>query len=505
MTMRRFFEVHRISHELISTIHWIEVSEHAIPELHRGKYLKRKTAVDLYLNTSLSIPEITQQTGVIRQELHRYLLRCVQLDENGQPWGYRALLPQKNIVGYTRKQAADGEEQWAGAFQQLLRKYPKIKEVIDEAYLGKSKNKPIDRQISKNQLHKKFIQECKATGISLAEYPFNTRYLAKRSLEQYVQSLELQRSAEAIWRYGDDAARHMYRTGRGTKNRSPIVPCYRTVQFDGHKVDGEFTIIFTTPDGTRHVEVMHRLWYLAVLDVGSRSVLGYHVSFNREYNSEDVLHTFKNAIIPWTPRTFITPGLQYPEIGGFPSAIPETHWAVWAELMMDNAKANISQVVRDRLTSVIGCAVNLGPVSAPEVRGILERTFRTIEEEGPHRFSNTTGSNPSDPRRRDPSGQAIKFEITYEHLLDIIEIATYVYNGELHKGLFHLSPLDVVKQHVIQEKNIRVLPEEKRMHIEDVLIEATRTVQGNLKKAKDPTFNLKGQSIVTMYYPTVIP
>lgn len=486
MTMRRFFQIHRIPLELTIIDRWAVIPENAVPDFHREKYLKRKTAVELYINTSMSISEITQQTGIGRQELHRHVLRCVQLDDSGQPWGYRALIPRKNINGYTRQQAPDSESQWAGAFRQLLDKYPQIQAAIDKEYLGKNKNKAMDSIITPKELHRKFISACKSAGITLLEYPFNTQYLAKRSLERYVRELELQRSSEAVSRYGDDASRQMFRTGRGDKNRSSIIPCYRTVQFDGHRVDGEFAIIFTTPDGTEHVEVLHRLWYLALLDVGSRSILGWHVSFNREYTSEDVLHTLQKAILPWTPRTFTTPELQYPDIGGFPGAIPETHWAVWSELMMDNGKANISHVVMNRLTSVVGCAVNLGPVSTPELRGILERTFRSIEEDGPHRFSNTTGGNPADPRRKDPSGHAIRFKITYEHLLDILEIATYVYNGMPHEGLFHLSPLDVIQQHVMREKNIRVLPEEKRMYVEDVLIEATRTVQGSLKKGKRP-------------------
>lgn len=493
MTMRRLFETHRVPFELTITERWQTIPDNAIPESDRELYLKRKTAVDLYLNTTTSIPEITQHTSIVRQELHRFVLRCVQLDEDGQPWGYRALIPRVHINGYTRRQEPDGPDQFAGAFKQLLDKYPEIKKEIDEAYLGKNKNKPMDRVISLKQLHKKFIDACKLARIGLTEYPFNTRYLAKRSLERYARELELQRAAEAVWRHGEDASRHMHRTGQGSKNRTTVTPSYRTVQFDGHKIDGEFTIIFTTPRGDQQIEVMHRLWYLAVLDVGSRSILGYHISFNREYNSEDVLHTFKNAIVPWTPRAFATPGLTYPKIGGFPSSVAsETQWAVWAELMMDNGKANTSAIVMDRLTSTIGCAVNLGPVATPELRGILERTFRTIEEDGTHRFSNTTGSSPDDPRRKDPSGQAIKFEITYEHLLDIVEIATYVYNGKPHDALFHLSPLDVIKQHVMREENIRVLPEEKRMYVDEVLIEATRKVQGKLKEGRRPYIQFEG-------------
>ncbi|MDN4079348.1 hypothetical protein QYF52_15475 [Paenibacillus polymyxa] len=46
---------------------------------------------------------------------------------------------------------------------------------------------------------------------------------------------------------------------------------------------------------------------------------------------------------------------------------------------MDNGRANLANLVKDRLQQIVGCTVNFGPVSAPELRGIIERLFRTLE------------------------------------------------------------------------------------------------------------------------------
>lgn len=89
-------------------------------------------------------------------------------------------------------------------------------------------------------------------------------------------------------------------------------------------------------------------------------------------------------------------------------------------------------MVKDRLENLIGCFMNLGPVALPMRRGIIERFFKTLEENGFHRLPNTTGSEPKDPRRKDPEQQAIQLNITYEHLKQLIDVLISNYNGTPH-------------------------------------------------------------------------
>ena len=82
--------------------------------------------------------------------------------------------------------------------------------------------------------------------------------------------------------------------------------------------------------------------------------------------------------------------------------IEQAKWAVWDEFLVDNGQANLATIVKKTITEKVGAHMNPGPVEMPERRGIIERFFRKLEENGFHRFPNTTGSNPEDPRWQEP-------------------------------------------------------------------------------------------------------
>src|SRR5699024_7573883 len=118
-------------------------------------------------------------------------------------------------------------------------------------------------------------------------------------------------------------------------------------------------VAFQTPEGDEIVKTMYRIWILVIIDVATRAILGHHLCLNKEYSSNDVLHCIRNAVVPWEPQPLTIPGLTYADSGDFPShALQEAKWGLWDELLYDNAKANLSHIVRDRLTQVVGCAVN---------------------------------------------------------------------------------------------------------------------------------------------------
>ena len=100
-------------------------------------------------------------------------------------------------------------------------------------------------------------------------------------------------------------------------------------------------------------------------------------------------------MVPWRPKTLTIPGIKVFSSGNFRSGlIEEAKWGLWDEFLYDNAKANLSNIVRDRLTQIVGSSVNAGPVGVPERRGIIERFFRTLEESSYHQLPSATGSHP---------------------------------------------------------------------------------------------------------------
>ncbi|CAI9396706.1 hypothetical protein ACTQ5K_23905 [Niallia sp. Sow4_A1] len=325
------------------------------------------------------------------------------------------------------------------------------------------------------------------------EYPFNTSSLAIKSLERYVKSLSKTYFVEVANRNGEQAAMVAKNTGIGNKNNPMIIRPLERVEFDGHRIDTSIAIIFNTPEGDEIIEVMNRIWILSIVDVATRAILGYHLCLNKEYSAHDVLMCIRNAIFPWKRKSLTIEGLNYSERANFPSnLIPEASFGLWDEFCYDNAKANIAKNVKEKLVDLIGCSINLGPVAIPVRRPIIERFFRTLEQNGFHRLPSTTGSNPKDPKRNNSEENAIKYRITAQHLEELTDVLIAEYNDSPHEGNSNLSPLEVFEQRVARGMTILQLPEEKRNEIAFFSLTVTRRVNGSEKNGRRPFVNYEG-------------
>jgi transposase InsO family protein len=240
--------------------------------------------------------------------------------------------------------------------------------------------------------------------------------------------------------------------------------------------------------------LLHRLWLLIVIDVYTRAILGYYVSLNLEYKSDDVLLCIKNALTPWKPRTLTIPGLEYATGAGLPSGvIPQLVWVTFEEFSYDNAKANLAGNVVKKIASVAGCAINPGPVESPERRAIIERWFETIEEATGHRVPSTTGSYPQDPRRTNPDAAAEEFEIGLDHVYELMDLVIARYNATPHSGIGYKAPLELMAQFAADEQSLmNKIPEDKRNKLGLLDVEFKRTVRGNIKEGRRPYINCEG-------------
>lgn len=492
MTKRRLIEGEQYTDEELNVFEWPIVLLDNLSAKDQQTYSLRQCAIQQYLSGSVLVDQITKETGIHPKTLRRLVRRCLSKDPEGRIWGYRALIPHKNLAQYERKSLSKETTNFTGAFQYLLEKYPAIKDTIYSAYLRKHKHNVSEPVIRIKHLHKKFIDACREVGLTSTDYPFNTTTQAKRSLERYIKTLEHQHFNRAAKRYGEEASQLARSTGIPTTS-SVIIRPFERVQFDGHRIDAIFAIVYQTPEGDEIVEVMDRIWLLVIIDVATRVVIGYHLSLNKEYSASDVLQCIRNAVIPKKRVTLTIPGLKYRNEGGYASIeCPRTEWALWDELLYDNGKSNLANVVNTRLTQIVGCAVNAGPVALPVRRGYIERFFGTLEENGFHRLPNTTGSHLKDPRRRTPEAEAIKYRITFDHLIQLTDVLISDYNGTPHEGVNNLSPLEVLKQRLDKGYIPRVMPEEKRSDVNFLALHAQRTVKGSVKEGRRPFINYEG-------------
>jgi putative transposase len=496
---RKIFEDLDIEEQLLDISKWPQVIIENLDDDDRNIYLSRKLAIDLLITTEKKISEIELQAGIHRSEIYRFLRRCLEKDEFEQIKGYRALIPYKRLKEYNRNRfpmnSEDESDNFTGAFSLLLEIYPSLKDLIIDSYLNRKSNKYKinDPVLNIKNLHKKFIDECRILGIKMNEYPFNTKTLAKKSLERYVKSLAKTYFVEVARRNGEQAAMVAKNTGIRNKNNPMIIRPLERVEFDGHRIDTSIAIIFTTPEGDEIIEVMNRIWILSIVDVATRAILGYHLCLNKEYSSHDVLMCIRNAVFPWKKKSLTINGLNYSEKANFPSSlISEACFGLWDEFCYDNAKANVAKNVKEKLVELIGCSINMGPVAVPVRRPIIERFFRTLEQNGFHRLPSTTGSNPLDPKRKNSEENAIKYRITAEHIEELTDVLIAEYNATPHEGNNNLSPLEVFEQRVARGMTILQLPEEKRNEIAFFSLKVTRRVNGSEKEGRRPFIYYEG-------------
>jgi hypothetical protein len=84
------------THDITS---WLEGDISQLVLRDRTRYWKRKSAIEDYFKTNQSVEEISLRHRISSKEpLEELVKRCFMLHEDGQPWGFRALVPGAQVV-----------------------------------------------------------------------------------------------------------------------------------------------------------------------------------------------------------------------------------------------------------------------------------------------------------------------------------------------------------------------------------------------------------------------
>ncbi|MFS0672581.1 MULTISPECIES: hypothetical protein [Ornithinibacillus] len=498
---KRLLDQPNIPNEYLNRTTWPTVNENILLDNEKKEiFIKRKKAIDMYIDNEKTINEICKITNINQTDLYRLLKRCLEIDNTGQPFGYRALIPNFRVKRYTREENIDGffndeEKKLTGAFMKFLRKFPDIEDEINEMVFKKKKNNPTTNIPLGKDLHRKFVNICKMHPLidfNKGDYPSNTEDFGKRSFYRYIRQLKINNPHKSINAYGKDSEVLLRTTGEGDKSNNIIRP-FQRVEFDGHKIDTSIAIKYTSPEGDEITDVMERIWLLAIVDCGTSCILGATLVLNKEYSASDVLTCIKTSILPKSPIELMIPGLKYPEYGGFPSdIIPETQYAVWDEMLFDNAKANIAKIVKSKLKKIVGCQVNTGPVGTPTRRPLIEKFFHLLEINGFQKLTTTTGSNLKDSKRQNPEEKAVKYEVTSDEIEQLLEVLITERNGTPLQSLNGLTPLEAMQQRINRKMPYRKLDEEYRDGYEFHTIEIERVIRGSLKNGRRPHITYMG-------------
>lgn len=461
---------------------WKAVEVDLLSDKVKRAFLTRRTAIDLLIEGKLSIKEIEDIKGLKRQSIYRLIRRCILIHPDGDLYGYRALIPYSRIHNSIRINSIAG----------VLNSFPKVKEEIDSLILGKKghPNIPKEKAISFLYIHKKFLNRCKKYGVSENEFPFTLKDNGLKSFQNYANRLLDNHFEQSVSRINDDAVKISIMTSKTSDSRKQPTDPFERVEFDGHKIDAYFTVGYKMNNGETTNTEISRIWILVVIDVVTRCILGYYVTLNPEYNSDDVIKTICNGLKKWEPKKITIPGINYAKGDGFPSTSNvESKDIRWQELYLDNGMANKSNRVKDFVVNKLHINYCLGPVGNPIRRPTVERFFKRLETELFHRLPSTTGSNPNDIKRQDPIGNAVKYDIKITEIEQLIDVWIAHYNNSPHKGLQNRTPLQVLKEH-IDSGSLFSKYSEKELD-ELLLMSTTRNISGSNEKGIRPYINFE--------------
>lgn len=162
MSRLRVYEKEGLLTEQTNPELWPTVDELSLNEKHRLLFIKRKQAVMMYFKSKSSMAEIHQETGVDPQTLRRVIKRCMSLDEYGVVLGFRALIPYKKVKPYELNpmNTKRNKSRKSGEFSMLLMRFPDIKDLIDELFLGRHR-RTLEPAMRTKSIHKKMIDACR--------------------------------------------------------------------------------------------------------------------------------------------------------------------------------------------------------------------------------------------------------------------------------------------------------------------------------------------------------
>jgi transposase InsO family protein len=484
---------------------WPTVAYTELDEGSRRKFEERRQAVLRYV-AGESIKAIEESTHVNRRQLYRWLVRAQLAHPDGRPFGFRALIHYVRIAEYGRVsdvhvRGERGSRGAAGALAQLLERYPalagwlllQIKQRKILLVQMHTDGRLRTRLRGLNSLHDNFLRQCRAVGLTAADYPLNTNGHAIRSLARRLKAEMLRSFSTAARSAG---ASHLKGLPRVDDAGAPAaVRPYQVVEFDGHRLDIRLKVVVRDPLGFAHEFEMERVWLLVIIDVCTRAVLGYHIALAREYSRYDVIKTIEHALEPHRPQTFTIPGLAYGPQEGFPSGhLPELAYVTWECIKLDNAKANLANEALTALCEFVGCVADAGPRHSPDERPYIERFFGTIASHVSSRLPGYTGSHPRDLRRAlaDPKGD-LRLYVSFDELAELVEYAVSAYNGTPHRGLNNATPLEAMEYFVRGRQTMLIWLAEQQRRTLCLMQQAKQCrVRAYLEQGVRPHINLHG-------------
>ena len=484
--------------ELICIAEWPRLDTKALGTHVLQKYQSRCAAIEAYAQGE-AVASIETEHGIDRSTLFRMVKRAQRAHADGSIWGYRALVPHVHVAAYERRAPPRAlvhtKAGNAGAFTQLLQRYPEL-----EAHLRRElseRNVELRGMGEAARLYNfkpamsRFLQACRELGLLASDYPFNQHDKGVRTLARTLHAWLNDRFDDAAHAAGvrfkpSSSLRKLPERGANE--------AFDTVEFDAHKMDVRLKVVDVDPQGIERIFETERVWLLAIIDVATRCILGYTLCLHRECSRHEVIATIGHALTPAKVPLITLAGLSLAAAGGFVSqAVPETRYACWRQIRLDNARAHLATTSLDIVCEVLGCTADFGPAYEPDDRPFIERFFgtltNTLSRRLPGGLPAKLATN-SKRRRKHEGANELQIVVTAQELQELLDATVWNYHGTPHGGLGGLTPLERMNQQVSgvgrPPVRLRRVPQALRDRMELLHDPTYCRVHGNVGRGERP-------------------
>ncbi|OIQ98567.1 hypothetical protein GALL_193920 [mine drainage metagenome] len=480
---------------------WPTVNVSELPRDRLELFNHRYKAINMYIDGE-PIRDIETTTEISYKILQQLLNKCIEPGHDGRIKGYRALIPflvrspyKRTVVSAAKPLGGQGG--FSGLLRQVLNKYPSIEDYLKKLIL--KRNSPErnvhEKSIRAKDLHQAFLKKLKKAGIESDQWPFNTKHLGLRSIQNFMNEVLDESFGRSVNVRGERAAIAHTAVSTGYEAFLNFEEPYDAVELDAYSINAFFVAEFETPEGTVTEIQLQRIWLIALIEVISQAILSYSIVYRSEVSADDVVGVIRKAVNDPVREPLTIPGLIYPKDGGFPAeVIPQCKGAIWGCILLDGALAHLSQAVHTRARKALGFSINWGPVAHFERRPNIERFFSSVSTNVFMRLPSTTGSNPGKGRAVDAEKQSLKYKIKASDGEQLFAIYVAQYNATPSEGNSYNSPLEVL-QHFTQNKGehflLRKLPIKP---IGTILIPLLKvcTVRGGRANGRRPYIQFEG-------------
>lgn len=488
---------HQFSPEERDYSKWPRVNADMLAPNMKARYLNLASALEDTCNGVKSTLVCTKHQ-LARSTISYFLKRAIATHSDGRPWGFRALVKGCRQEEYTRTASTNvGEEcdgyGLAGAFEMMLKKYPKAKKLIRDA-MPSDLTSFKEAGLNLVTLHQNLLDCLRRAGAKPSEYPFYTQNAGYAALTKYIKKLVLEGDyGAASARYGDGWADGlMAGTGKRALFRS-IAP-YEITCYDEQKMPFVGTIVVEV-DG-REVDIpISRGFFCPLVDYRSAAILGYSIALSLRFRALDLLQAYESAMTPWAPKKLTFKVKQgYQPGSGLPfSAVPGARGTRIGVIDVDNHLTHLANSVVGHLRRRTGAIIRFGAVRRWISRSAVESIFAELQKRGFIRLPSTTGSGPDDPAVTDPVGKAVKFRIRLHELLQLIDVIVANHNVRVRRSLMSKHPNECIASELAEGRRLTVVPKFSEAFLQDPQIAVEiypATIAGSIKRGRRPYIQL---------------